>query len=548
MPVARVDRVPYSVAGFGNALTHDLVRGAQRALDIFAPPAPAALAAQIIERKYPREELASVLLQCARENSAHDAALKNIELLRDPRTLVVATGQQAGFLGGPLYSLHKALSAIVEARALSDQLKCPVVPLFWVAADDHDQGEIDHAYMLKASGELARLRAECDPATFGCSAADLRLNPASESQAALLQKLSEVLGDENCSREIVRLYSELGFGRAFTRLFYRWLGSLGLVLAPSDLMRPFAKEILLRDLGEFETVARLIQSSGEKMKGAGYEPGFSASLRTAPHFFIATEPHTIRARLEPLSDGSFEEQSVAFSKHGIAGKKYRRIDLAKLLDEHPERFSSSAAVRPVVQQAILPVISVVLGPGEVSYWAQLRDVHSHFGIPWPRIVVRASMTLLDAAGAKAARKLNVATDSPDLFLAEEAMGKKLTTNQELKEKVKSHADKVLGDFDAMHAEIRAVEGGLDPMFEKTRERFASELERISHKTLAASSQREGATLSRIKYLATLVRPKNQLQERVLSVGSFLCRMPELPAELLPHIPVSASEHLVITLE
>jgi bacillithiol biosynthesis cysteine-adding enzyme BshC len=548
MAVARVDRVPFSLVGFGNTITHDLVHGVPSALGFFDPPSPSALASKLIERVYPRAELSSILRTVALENSAPEVVLKNIELLQDSRTLVVATGQQAGFLGGPLFSIHKALSAIAQARAFSEELKIPVVPVFWVAADDHDQAEIDHAYVLKADGELARIRAECDAATLGCSAADLRLQPDGEYQRKLIVELAEALGAEDAAREIVALYAELGFGRAFTRLMYRWLGSLGLIVAPSNVLRPLAKPILLGDLADYDVVSRLIQESGVKMKALGYELGFSSALRTAPHFFIATETHNLRVGLEARDDGGFEERSPILQQRGVPSTRYTRAALSALIERQPERFSSSAALRPVVQQAILPVLSVVLGPGEVAYWAQLRGVHAHFGIPWPRVSVRASITLLDGAGAKAARKLGLAPDSPDLFLAEAGLRKKLLTGGEMGQKLQARTRKILSELDEMQAEIRAVEGGLDPLFVKTRERIAHELERIAEKTNAAIGQREGAGVNRIKYLSSLVRPREQLQERVLCSGSFLWRMPRLTEELLPHIPPSVSEHLVFTLE
>src|SRR5437870_2176761 len=71
--------------------------------------------------------------------------------------LVVTTGQQPGLFTGPLYTVYKALSAIALARRLERERRMPVVPVFWVAGDDHDFAEANHAWVLDAGGELVRI-------------------------------------------------------------------------------------------------------------------------------------------------------------------------------------------------------------------------------------------------------------------------------------------------------------------------------------------------------------------------------------------------------
>ena len=71
--------------------------------------------------------------------------------------LVVTTGQQPGLFTGPLYTVYKALSAIALARRLERERRVPVVPLFWVAGDDHDFAEANHTWFLNAGGELVQI-------------------------------------------------------------------------------------------------------------------------------------------------------------------------------------------------------------------------------------------------------------------------------------------------------------------------------------------------------------------------------------------------------
>ena len=88
---------------------------------------------------HPRAEVAEAL---AREQPEGSEARANAEALKDPKTLAVVTGQQSVLFGGPLYVLYKALAAMELARHMSESLKTTVVPVFWVASDDHDFAEI----------------------------------------------------------------------------------------------------------------------------------------------------------------------------------------------------------------------------------------------------------------------------------------------------------------------------------------------------------------------------------------------------------------------
>ena len=56
------------------------------------------------------------------------------------RAQVVVTGQQPGFLGGPLYTLHKIATAVALARQLTAAGR-PTVPVFWCGDDDDDLRE-----------------------------------------------------------------------------------------------------------------------------------------------------------------------------------------------------------------------------------------------------------------------------------------------------------------------------------------------------------------------------------------------------------------------
>ena len=77
--------------------------------------------------------------------------------LGDPRTLVIVTGQQPNLLVSPLYVILKAMTAWHLATRLEAESGRPVVPIFWVASDDHDFEELRACRIWSLSRGLTEL-------------------------------------------------------------------------------------------------------------------------------------------------------------------------------------------------------------------------------------------------------------------------------------------------------------------------------------------------------------------------------------------------------
>ena len=82
---------------------------------------------------------------------------ERLERFVDEGGYMVTTGQQAALFGGPMYSLHKALTAARLAEVLEEALGRPVLPLFWVSSEDHDWDEANHVDVVGVDNELHRV-------------------------------------------------------------------------------------------------------------------------------------------------------------------------------------------------------------------------------------------------------------------------------------------------------------------------------------------------------------------------------------------------------
>jgi uncharacterized protein YllA (UPF0747 family) len=97
-----------------------------------------------------RGALASLIEDQQAARNAPEPALAACARLRDPRSVAIVTGQQAGVFGGPLYTLLKALTAIRVAANVTRDHGVPAVPVFWIDSEDHDWAEVASASVLDA--------------------------------------------------------------------------------------------------------------------------------------------------------------------------------------------------------------------------------------------------------------------------------------------------------------------------------------------------------------------------------------------------------------
>ena len=102
--------------------------------------------------------LAGVLERQNRAWGASDAALRNIQRLREGAHAVV-TGQQVGLFGGPVLAFMKVASALALARQI-EASGVPCVPVFWTASEDHDLAEVNQALLLTHDFNLTPFKAE----------------------------------------------------------------------------------------------------------------------------------------------------------------------------------------------------------------------------------------------------------------------------------------------------------------------------------------------------------------------------------------------------
>lgn len=351
--------------------------------------------------------LAGAVRETARawELPVSGAAPRAIERLEAGRARVVVTGQQPGLLGGPLYTLFKALTALGAAEALEERSGAPHVAVFWVAGEDHDLEEVRSVGLPGDAGATVAfsLPHEADRRPLDAYPVDAAVvEVLRQIRTQLEERLSQTDGLEpllECYRHGRNLAS------SFARLLVHLLGHRGLLVLDPTRLRPASRPILKRALEHPRELMTAIERGREEVRARGLRPRVAARF---PVFLLEGGAPARRNHLSPTGEG--------FRVEG-AGSVLSTRDVLSRLEREPERFSTGAILRPVVQQACLPVSLAVGGPAELAYFAQLGPVFDFFDLPHTPIGLRFHATLIEGKVSRAMERLGLGFpgDAPDLW-------------------------------------------------------------------------------------------------------------------------------------
>jgi len=492
-----------------------------------------AAAREIAGLDFPRTDLAELLTSYNRAIGSAGPALENAARVARPDTLIVATGQQPLAAGGPLYVVYKALTAIKLAREAEGALGVPVVPVFWTASEDHDLEEAARASAPGRSGELVGFRA--DLSTWrGKPLSAVGPDPVWHDAA---REWIESLPGAGEAREVGRVFAPRegeGWARWFSRAIAELLGPEGLVVIEPQSLRALAAGVFARAIRKWREVVSLIGASCDER--AGPEAAASFEALGGPPVFIEREGFRRRV-LERDGKLALRGEDAAFE-----------VDqLARLAEEEPERFSSHAALRPIVQNALMPVVAQVVGPGEIAYHEELYRFHrSELGagrrmpILWPRM----SATCLDARSAGTMSRFGMRPR--DVFLPEAELVARFTPSGELCRRVADSGRSAEEALARLEPEVLSLDATLRRPLEKTLDTVRRAHGTLGSKVAAAEARARGFAPEKLGALARWVRPGGKPQERVFAACSILARAGEgFPARVLAELDVFDHRHHLV---
>lgn len=427
-----------------------------------------------------------------------DLTKQNIELLRSNNTFTVTTGHQLCLFTGPLFFIYKILTVINFCEELNKKhADKNFVPVYWMASEDHDFEEVNHAYLF---GKKLAWQTE-QKGKVG----DFKLNEI----APALEELKTILGTSDRAVElytkIESFYKSSNLATATRLLVNELFGNYGLVILDADnkeLKKQFITEFK-KDIFE-NTAIKTVSETNNYLTENGYS--VQVNPREINVFYTDTN---LRERIELRGDKyCVNNTSIEFSK----------TELEQKLESETEIFSPNVILRPMYQQKIMPNIAYVGGPGEIVYWLQYKKMFEAFALPYPLLQPRNFAMVIDKGSQSKLQKLNF--ELLDLFESIEALTKKLISSEA--EEIELSAEK--NELNVLFEKVKTTAGQIDKTLEGTvaaeLQKTLKGIEMIEQKIIRSIKAKNETAINQIKTLKNKFFPENNIQERHDNLSSF----------------------------
>lgn len=434
------------------------------------------------------------------------------------------TGQQLGVFLGPLFVFSKVVSLLEDARRLSELSGTPVIPIFWLQSEDNDLAEISTFSLLDELGASRTFALEHPGRNAPlASVGSLALGPGIER---LLEEVASALGHSLSPELRERLagwYRPAStFAEAFTAMLRDvFRDSPLLVFDPRHpLVRAQSRSVFHRALSEHADITVRLEERSRELSKAGRDPQVQIRPRSPLLFYHPNGPSGPRFRFEVVSRGG-EERALLPD-----GTTRPFAELVACADVTPDGFSTSALLRPILQDSLLPSAASVLGPSEELYFQQMTGLWPIFGLTPPPTLPRAQAAYLDP---RTLRLLTALEIDPAVALAGYdvtygVIRGRLVPPEAAPERIRVE---LAADLSKIMERIRRSLRSADAEYERALVRPREKIERALTSLVARYENRiavrESVTLERFAKLELALFPDGRPQERAYSFLPFWCK-------------------------
>ena len=428
-----------------------------------------------------------------------DASITNAKRLAEPNVFTITTGHQLCLFTGPLYFLYKIFSAINLAEELTNEFPGKeFIPVYWMASEDHDFEEINNFNLF---GKTVKWTSE-----QAGSVGDFKTNELNE----LLPQLKEIFGTHQHTEYLITLFENAylkhkTLADATRFLVNELFGKYGLLIVDGNDVefKQLFKAQFKKDIFENQSY-NCVSESIKKLAELGYEAQVNPRLINC----FYTEEGS-RLRIEKTGD----------SYNLVGGSKtFTETELREVIENNPEKISPNVVLRPLYQQAILPNIAYVGGPGELAYWLEYKSMFEKYNLFFPLLVPRNFLMVLDKSTKSKIQKLNF--ENQDFFKPENTLIQEFQIKANAVFELNEVKEKLTSIYTEITEKISLVDKSLSGSVSAELQKSFNGLDMLSGKANKALKQRLDTEINQIKGVKQKLFPTGVPQERYENFSTF----------------------------
>lgn len=450
-----------------------------------------------------------------------DASLathNNIVNLKNKNTFTITTGHQLNLFTGPLYFLYKIISAINLSSELKQKYpEYNFVPIYWMATEDHDFEEINYFNFKGKKVQWSR----------NSSGAVGRLDTSGLEMVC--EVFSSQIGNGTNANELKELFKKAYTDHSTLTEATRYLanalfGDHGLVIIDADhadLKRLFLP-IIDKELFEGNSFQK-VKEANKKINVLGFKT--QVSPREINLFYLEDG---LRERIV-LNEEVYKVLNTDLT--------WKKDELLKEINDHPERFSPNVIMRPLYQEVILPNLCYIGGGGELAYWLQLKDYFQNVSVTYPMLLLRNSVLIKTEKQSEKLKKLHLSIEH--LFMDQLALINAQTKNlSKIEIDLSTQKEHLQKQFEELYEIAKQTDRSFLGAVGAQEKKQIKGLVHLEKRLLKAQKRKLKDQLDRIKLLQDELFPGQSLQERNMNFSEFFLEygddlIPFLMKELQP---------------
>ncbi len=487
-----------------------------------------------------REQLVAIIREFMSPLEISEKAEKHLRELEN-NAVVVIGGQQSGLLTGPLYSVHKAITVILLANQQRENLGVPVVPVFWIAGEDHDIDEINHTFTA-VNGRLEKhIYGERSKKKTMASTTTLDV----EITRSLINETFKQYGETAFTESLLtNIDAILRKSTTYTDFFVQLMNWLfkeeGLLFidAAHPKLREYESPYFEKLIQHAKTLANVVTIREADLNELGYGTPIGATKNAANLFYVRDGERFL-----------LERHEGKFINH-MANVQFTEIEMLELAKKNPNSLSNNVVTRPLMQDMVFPVLAFVGGPGELAYWSTLKDAFETLNMKVPVFVPRMNMTIIDRQVQPLLKELQISARDA---IAGKTSSLKSSFEEDVydvdaKEYIENTKQLLQSQYDKLQEHLSNTHVHIEKLVEKNLSIHRTQLDFIMRKIEQEILMKHDVQLRKYRTIEDRILPGGTLQERIFNPFQFMNEYGEELVKDLMVLPFSINgKHNVIYL-